>query len=345
MQDEPPKAAGPKRKRRWFQFSLRSLIIFTLVCAVAAGWLGRTIERARRQTEGVAKIRSLTGAVKYDYELTGKGSTGLKSWLSSVFGDDFVYPVDEVSLSAGDTRDADLACLADLPTIKTLALNDTEITDIGLAYLAPLESLDTLDISNIRITDAGLKHVARLRNLRSLRLRNDATTYGGNHPQTSIGSSAVVYSITFSGPITFGGVTYSGPVTFGGQSVNVRDYEWYRTHQPRIGDAGFEHLAQLVNLESLDLEGTDVTSSGISRLKGLIHLTYLSVRGTNVSEAAIADLKLALPKLKVDKFFEPALQRGSASEPSFPSFAPPAADALIDYGVPGQLKSESSRAR
>ena len=38
MQTEPPEADPPKRKRRWFQFSLRSLLIgVTLFCA--AVWL------------------------------------------------------------------------------------------------------------------------------------------------------------------------------------------------------------------------------------------------------------------------------------------------------------------
>ena len=34
MQTEPPKAAPPKRKRRWFQFSLRTLMMAMLLVAV-----------------------------------------------------------------------------------------------------------------------------------------------------------------------------------------------------------------------------------------------------------------------------------------------------------------------
>ena len=38
--DEPPNAEPPKRKRRWFQFSLRSLLIMvTLFCAVIGGYV------------------------------------------------------------------------------------------------------------------------------------------------------------------------------------------------------------------------------------------------------------------------------------------------------------------
>jgi hypothetical protein len=47
MQTELPKADMPNRKRRWFQFSLRSLMIFTMACAIAAGWESHVIrERA-----------------------------------------------------------------------------------------------------------------------------------------------------------------------------------------------------------------------------------------------------------------------------------------------------------
>jgi hypothetical protein len=40
METEPPTADPPKRKRRWFQFSLRTLMIFTMVVAAACGWVG-----------------------------------------------------------------------------------------------------------------------------------------------------------------------------------------------------------------------------------------------------------------------------------------------------------------
>jgi hypothetical protein len=47
MQTEPPEAEPPKRKRRWFQFSLLSLLIFTMACAVGAAWVAREMERKR----------------------------------------------------------------------------------------------------------------------------------------------------------------------------------------------------------------------------------------------------------------------------------------------------------
>jgi hypothetical protein len=39
MQTEPSEAEPPKRKRRWFQFSLRALLVVTLL-AVACAYVG-----------------------------------------------------------------------------------------------------------------------------------------------------------------------------------------------------------------------------------------------------------------------------------------------------------------
>jgi hypothetical protein len=40
MQAEPPKAEPPKRKRRWFQYSVRTLMIVVTLLAVGSGYVG-----------------------------------------------------------------------------------------------------------------------------------------------------------------------------------------------------------------------------------------------------------------------------------------------------------------
>ena len=49
MQTEPPKAAPPKRKCRWFQFSLRTLLIGVTLLAVTCGYVGQQIEIVRER--------------------------------------------------------------------------------------------------------------------------------------------------------------------------------------------------------------------------------------------------------------------------------------------------------
>jgi hypothetical protein len=59
MQSEPPKAERPKRKRRWLQFSLRTLLIFTMICAIGCAWLAHKIERKRKEREAAEAIVKL----------------------------------------------------------------------------------------------------------------------------------------------------------------------------------------------------------------------------------------------------------------------------------------------
>ncbi len=51
MPTEPPKTELPKRKRRWFQFSLRSLLIFMPICVIGSVWVARRIEQKRKARE------------------------------------------------------------------------------------------------------------------------------------------------------------------------------------------------------------------------------------------------------------------------------------------------------
>ena len=49
MQTEPPKAEPPKRKRRWFQFSLRTLLIGVALLAVACAHVAHEAKIVRER--------------------------------------------------------------------------------------------------------------------------------------------------------------------------------------------------------------------------------------------------------------------------------------------------------
>jgi hypothetical protein len=55
MESNPFISATPKRKRRWFQFSLRSLMIPTVHCRFVCGRLGREIELGKIPTRTSGK--------------------------------------------------------------------------------------------------------------------------------------------------------------------------------------------------------------------------------------------------------------------------------------------------
>ena len=50
-----------KPRRRWLQFSLRTMLVLMLVLGVAFGWFAYKVEQARAQREAVEAIEKLGG--------------------------------------------------------------------------------------------------------------------------------------------------------------------------------------------------------------------------------------------------------------------------------------------
>ena len=76
MQTEPPKAEPPKRQRRWFQFSLRTLLIGVTLLAVTC-WIvvdrqrlirerDEALQRAVRAEESVEAVEAVLKAKPID---------------------------------------------------------------------------------------------------------------------------------------------------------------------------------------------------------------------------------------------------------------------------------------
>jgi len=84
-----------KLRRRWFQFSLRTLFVLVTVLCV---WLAVTANRARNQREAVAAIEELGGSVRYEYQNSfGQEPPGPK-WLRELVGEEYFVSVVDVFL-------------------------------------------------------------------------------------------------------------------------------------------------------------------------------------------------------------------------------------------------------
>jgi len=57
------------------------------------------------------------------------------------------------------------------------------------------------------------------------------------------------------------------------------------------GDEGLRHLAKLVRLKSLNLEGTDVSDAGLAHLAGLKDLQSLSLTNTAIGNKGLESLR------------------------------------------------------
>jgi hypothetical protein len=172
---EKPDNAEPRR--RWNQFSLRTLLIGVTLAGCGLGWLGIKIREARQQQAAVAAIEKAGGFVEYDY-LFGSQPDGGRSprlsgpaWLHSVLGDDFFRNVVSVDHRGRSFGDADMAQLRGLTQLRRFGLCGARITDAGLEYLTELTKLQELHLAYCEgLTDAGLERLKGLRKLQFLNL-------------------------------------------------------------------------------------------------------------------------------------------------------------------------------
>ncbi len=219
----------PKRKRRWLQFSLRSLLVFTVLCAIAAAWLGRKIERKRQEQAIVEEIRKHWGEVEYDYGKDEPESSKSLQWL---LGENFFSEVRVVRLIRQPATEL-LQGLAELTTLRELDLRGASLTDAGLENLKGLAQLRDLNLSYNRLTDEGLRHLRGLKQLQLLGLNETEVT------DTGLG--------------------------FLEELSQLKTLHFGHT---KVSDKGLEKLSGMTQLQNLDLSGTKISDAGLANLKG-----------------------------------------------------------------------------
>jgi hypothetical protein len=135
-----------------FQFSLRSLLVATVVVAIPFSWLAVEMKRAREQREVVEAIRKL-GGVGYFHELyTPFPEMPGPVWLQKCLGTDFFADVFQVALHGTQVTDATLEHISGLTRLQFLFIDDTEVTDAGLVHLHGLRQLKILVLHHTQVT-------------------------------------------------------------------------------------------------------------------------------------------------------------------------------------------------
>jgi len=198
-------AATPApRKRRWFRFSLRFLLVLVVIVAVPLAW---KVNRVRNQRLVVVEVEALGGRITLAHEsgvLSGRAAEAPgPKWLRKILGDSYFAEViqidvrqtavsDEVLarfstltdlkylvLDANKVTDAGFEQIATLPHLAELALYSDQMTDTNLRHLQNAAGLIDLCLSGEKITDAGLRHIGKLTQLRCLRLQASMVTDRG----------------------------------------------------------------------------------------------------------------------------------------------------------------------
>ena len=150
----PQKIHRPRR--RWFSFSLRSLLVVMFLVAALFAWLGKYVIRSRTERPVVAQLRAAGGLVQYDYQLSLSGldpshQPNGSSFIRNLFGEDFYGTVIFVSFK-GPIGDDDIQNLGRLKNLEGVSISGPEVTDKCIDELLLLEKLRTLSLSDTHIT-------------------------------------------------------------------------------------------------------------------------------------------------------------------------------------------------
>ena len=165
-----------KPKRRWYQFSLRTLLLVMLVLGCG---LGYERHKAVKYKAAIDAIKALRGEIRFDSNHPVR-----TAWMKLLLSDDSFGNVNHVYLSGAHITDARLIHLRALTQLESLTLDNTNVTDSGLAHLRRMTQLQTLLLCDRHVTDAGLLHLQELTRLQSLSLdRTQATDAGFIHLQ------------------------------------------------------------------------------------------------------------------------------------------------------------------
>lgn len=183
-------STATKTKRRWLQFSLRGLLV---VLTLAGIWLGRHVERVRRQKCAIGVwashgaeigfrhelVRSKSGMLYFDSRLTPPGPAAARRLL----GDEHFESVIRLRLvTSQKITEEDFAALAGFPDLQTLEIYARfQITNNATRHLCGFRRLERLVLANADgasdasgISDKCLNDLGNLASLRELFLLDGA---------------------------------------------------------------------------------------------------------------------------------------------------------------------------
>ncbi len=217
----------PKPKRRWYQFSLKTLLVVMLVSCFAFAWIGSRIKQARENRATLAVDQVMVDSF-------GGFVFRHPSRLERLFDDPGGL---ESDLTVGISRDnqftnAGLEHLDGLTNLTSLSLDNTKVTDAGLEHLKGLKDLEDLWLDNTKLSDAGLEHLKGLTKLELLYLR--------------------FTKITDAGLEHLNGLT---------------NLEQLNLSATQVSDDGLVHLKGMGSLVYLNLRKTNVTDAGVKQLQ------------------------------------------------------------------------------
>lgn len=156
-----------------FQFSLRSLLLVTLIVAVALSIFTSRVQALLTQRQVTVQLREV-GARTIRRHGTIVRVCFSPSGSNPITDEHLLLlrrlpHLEQVAFEDTPITDRQMALLKGL-AIKDLRLTNTVLGDTGLAHLTGLTNLESLHLVDPQITDGGLRHLENLSDLKQLTL-------------------------------------------------------------------------------------------------------------------------------------------------------------------------------
>jgi internalin A len=296
----------PRHKFRLLRFSLRTLLVLTLVIAIACGWVGNRLARKRREATVIEGLSSRAD-VRLDYREVPVGGSAISfepsgpEWLRKLLGENFFNEVVEIDFH--DATDDDLKALSEFKHLAKLSIftqlirgwssddpvertraTGPEITDAGLEYVGKLTGLQNLDLTSTLVTDAGLRHLSGLTQL------GDLTIHGAQISSAGLAHlHAMVHLERLAlHPTRAGGLDYRLSDNDLAQLSGFIRLRHLHMDFENITDAGLAHLAGMSRLEDLFLNSKLITDVGLAHLHAMSRLKSLNLSSPRVTDSGLA---------------------------------------------------------
>lgn len=298
----------PKRRRR-FQFGLRTLLIAVLVLSLPLGWLGHRLQRARSQKNALARLQAIGGTYFYDWEpefVVAGDECGPPQpwWLIKLVGCDFFWDVTKIKTYKNEIVDEDLTILREFPKTESLSLHSCQIGDEGILHLANLCDLRTLYLTNTHITDDGLEVLGNMVRLTELDLAGTSITGNGCTHLSEIATlsylNLAISDVNDNGMKHIKDLRHLESLSLIDTRISDQGLECLRGHGhltllsidrcEMVTDAGLAHVAEISGLQELGLSSTSITDDGLRHISQLGSLKTLNLSGTRVTDDGLRHL-------------------------------------------------------
>lgn len=248
--------------RRRFQYSLRTILLVTLVSSLLAGFWVWHIKPYLHEARVARYIERLGGSVK----LTPDGP----AWLRGIAGDKPFRRIVQASLGSPKVREVEFS---DLPRLEWLSLG----APMAKIRLARLPAVKTLSVEAEGLALNGLPR------LRELHLRGKLIQV----ELRELPNLEIVYC--------YGPLTDKHLAVF----ASLPRLKWLELSRTRITNDGLAVLGRLPCLEELRLTSTAVTDAGMRRLELARNLKVLHLYRTEITDAGVKKLQQVLPKCRI----------------------------------------------